>query len=537
MDPFVQAARRFSSRCSMFWKLGKTPVLRAVAPPSLAADLVQVLRWEEAQPQCRRPLVLIEDPFTGTPADFETVTRRLLDAYAILQTAARDAGTPLPDVAPAVSTEPVVSAVQTAERAAAALPPTLDGLTVALVPERVHTPADWLAQAGTLLKTVAALSKSGPDGRGRRVRWILHDAPAGPLAELLGAGVELGLDEGALFAWWRDSTASRATPLRRFMADGVEALRAGEHDEAITSFRLAQAECAKAGQLDEEAAVLLAIGGTQLGARAPSSAAVSYSAAADLATTGEAWSVACQGKLGEAGAELLQKRHRPAALAYGDAAALAEKARSTPLRIEALRMAGHCHLLAGDKQETLRHWRGAVDAGLELDEAAREETSFAQVANDLVELLRRLGMPVLAVELEGKIAAASGAPPEKASHEGPLAAPPWTAMAPDPFATQPIPVLMPRRALPFVRGPVDLHALDALVAACDAGRADSLSAPAAIVLHATEEIRPPGESGPPLPFAVQRGGPENATQPIKAPAQPKAIPFAEGGIDPRLFRK
>jgi hypothetical protein len=209
MDPFVQAARRFSARRAMFWKLAKRPVLRAVAPPSQTEDLLQFLRWEEAQPECHRPLVVIKDAFTGAPAYFEIVTRRILEAFATLQAAALEAGVVLPDVLRAISAEPLVAAVQTAERVSGALPQALEGLTIALVPARVQELGEWAAQVGGLVKAVTALSTTGPNGQRRRVHWMVHEWPGGPLAAVLGSGVELALDEGALFAWWRDAGRSR----------------------------------------------------------------------------------------------------------------------------------------------------------------------------------------------------------------------------------------------------------------------------------------------------------------------------------------
>ena len=513
MDPFVQAARRFTSRCAMFWKLGKRPVLRAVAPLSHAADLAQVLRWEEAQPECRRPLVIVEDSFAGDPAYFEAVTRRILEAYAVLRTAAQEAGTALSDVAGVVSAEPVVAAVQTAEKAAANLPATLDGLTIALVPGRVQEPGDWAVQIAGLVKAVKALSPTGPDAQSPRVHWIVHESPGGALAGVLGSGVELVLDDSALFAWWRDS-ASRPRPgptarpmdadsaargeapvpasaLRSAIAGAVETLRANDPGAAIASLRSAQAICAEAGRAEDEAAVLVALGGAQLVAQVPRDAAVSYRAASELAKKVEEWSLSCQAKLGEAGAELVPMHHRAAASAYVEAADLAERAGSAPLRIEALRMAGLCHLLGGDKQDTVRHWRTAVDAGLELDAGSRERTSFVQVANDLPALLHRLGMKVQAIEIERRIAGASGAPPEllpAADRADPYTVSRGAAA----HATQRIPILMPRSALPFVRDRVDRGA---------------------------------------------GNGPANATRPVQVRPDAKPTPFVEGTVDPDMFRK
>jgi len=562
MDPFVQAAKRFVAHSAMLWRVGKVPVLRAVAAAEQRGDLVNALRWEEAQPECRRPLIVVEEPFEETGSYFEAVTRRVLEAYERLRKAASDTGVTLPEVIAATSSEPVVQAVKTAEVAAAGLPATLDGLTVVLAPERVQQGPLWAIQASALLKAATALAKTKRAARAPGVRWIVHDVSGGWLAAPLGEGVAFAIDDGALFAWLKKATEQAATKpdaiaapqvpaaepattsadalpangaaaVQRHVIAAAEALRAREPARAVESFRGAQSICAAEGRSVEEAGILLALAGAQLVASAPGEAVSSYQAAHVLAAKGETWTLACQAKLGEAGAELLKKRHRAAAEVYGEAAALAVKAEVPALRMEALRMAGVCHLLGGDKQEAVRFWQTAVDAGLGLDKPAREPTSFAQVANDLVELLERLGLRMQALKVRRRIAEESGASPEE-TPEAEAASVQAITSGVDSETTQAVPILMPRKALPFVVGNVDLGWLDAMVRAGETEEKQRTRA--ADAANATQKVPVMPATSSVLPFRASDETGTNATVPLRMLRKEKLTPFVPGSVDPALFR-
>lgn len=567
MDPFVQAAKRLATHSALAWKVGGVPVLRAVAAAEQRSDLIQALRWEEAQPECRRPLIVVEDPFAEGKGYLEAVTRQVLAGYELLRTAASEAGVTLPEVQETSSPEPVVQAVKTAEVAAAALPASLDGLTVVLAPERVRDDASWAALAAGLLRAATVLSRTDNAARPQAVRWLVHDTSGGALAAALGEGVEFALDDGALFAWMKKAgerapsgarpggasgTAGTREPLsppETLSVDGaaglqehvlaaVEALRAREPRRAVESFRAARAICAGEGRGAEEAGIVVSLAGAQLAAANPAEAAASYRVAVDLATRNETWPLACQAKLGEAGAELLQRHHREAARAYVEAAGLAARAEVVALRVEALRMAGVCHLLGGDKQETVRLWQTAVDAGLGLDKATREPTSFAQVANDLVELLERLGMTLQAVDVRRRLGDESGASPEElpgapglpatATQERPIP-------ADNPDATQEVRIFLPRKALPFVAGAVDLEWLDALVRAGEATEASPRDE-GADSASTTQELRVPAGLAV-LPFAGASTDRKVITAAVKVIPEARSVPFVAGGVDPALFRK
>jgi tetratricopeptide (TPR) repeat protein len=532
-----------------------------VVPDAQRGDLVGALRWEEAQPDCFRPLCVVEEPFEDAGSYFSAVSRRVLETYEGLRGAAREAGIELPDVKEAASPLPVVAAVKTALDAAAALPASLAGLSVLLAPARLQDEAAWAAQVDAVSKTVKTLSRAGAkrddSGGTRDVRWIVHDRPGGPLQRALGEGVELSLDEGALFDFWKgmlarpaqaaeSSQSGAAAPsgtlaapdavaLRAHVATAAEHLRAGDPRRGAESFRAAAALCAHAGLLVEEAGMRMAVAGGELAVPAPAQAVVEYRRAAEAAESGGAATLACQAKLGEGAAELSQKRRAEAAAAYERAAELAQEAGAAALHVEALRMAGACRLLAGDTQETLRLWRTAVDAGLRLPPASRERTSFAQVAHDLLSLLERQGQRVQAEELRRYVAGSEEAREEEPGDDEPVAS---AAEAPAEQAntTLALPIRMPRKVLPFVKGPVDPDWLEALVRAAEAERRAQAEAVPTEADNLTRPILVFTLPAAALPFDAAGSELTNATQVLRIPPREKALPFTPGAVSAALFR-
>jgi tetratricopeptide (TPR) repeat protein len=146
------------------------------------------------------------------------------------------------------------------------------------------------------------------------------------------------------------------------LLSAAEALSVGRPIEAAALYREARTVCQTAGLVEQEAAVLMALGGACLAARVPDLGAESYQRAAVLAEQVEAWPLACQAWLGMGGAHLLRAEHAAATVAYRSAARVAKRARIVPLRAEALRMAGTCLSRLGLDDEAIRAWNEAADA-------------------------------------------------------------------------------------------------------------------------------------------------------------------------------
>jgi hypothetical protein len=162
--------------------------------------------------------------------------------------------------------------------------------------------------------------------------------------------------------------------------------------EATTLYREARVLCHDEGLREQEAAVLMALGGAYLAADVPALGVESYRAAALIGEHLRAWPLACQAWLGVGAAYLPRENYVGAAVGFRAAATAAKFAESTPLRIEALRLAGTCLLHLGREEEGMLAWKEAVDIGAEDNVDARRASTFDEVARALVNVLERRGL-------------------------------------------------------------------------------------------------------------------------------------------------
>ena len=94
-----------------------------------------------------------------------------------------------------------------------------------------------------------------------------------------------------------------------------------------------------------------------------------------------------------------------AALAYAEAAALAERAESPPLHIEARRMEGLCHLRRGAEEEAILAFRKAIAAGTAAEAPARRASTWAEAVTTLADLLDQGGLRPQAAHLRALLEA------------------------------------------------------------------------------------------------------------------------------------
>jgi tetratricopeptide (TPR) repeat protein len=188
------------------------------------------------------------------------------------------------------------------------------------------------------------------------------------------------------------STGAAGAKLQTLLLGAAEAAGDRRPIDALMLLREARALCQGEQLVPQEAAVLMAMGGTSVGAQVPDLGAQSYREAAGLAEALEDWPLACQAWLGVGGACLARADHASAAVGYRAAAAAAERAVIVPLRIEALRMTGACLLHLGRQEEASLAWKQALVAGSEADARAREASGLGEVAAALADLLERRGL-------------------------------------------------------------------------------------------------------------------------------------------------
>jgi tetratricopeptide (TPR) repeat protein len=293
------------------------------------------------------------------------------------------------------------------DRGARLLGERFEGLVIALVPEHVADVAAWRESISVLVATRWAL----------RLRIAVLAPPGGALADVLvDEGARFQVDSDTLLAFLKDFSpgASAGPPaaeeaqageaqaaphaagpgakLRSLLLDAAAELSAGRAPEAVGLYREARALCLAEGLVEQEAAVLIALGGACLASGAPEVGAESYRHAAVIAEGAEAWPLACQAWLGMGGAYLPRAEYAPAAVAFRAAAEAAKRADVVPLRIEALRMAGTCLLHLGREDDAMLAWKAAVDVGAEVDAAERGASTFEEVGRALAKLLERRGL-------------------------------------------------------------------------------------------------------------------------------------------------
>jgi hypothetical protein len=95
----------------------------------------------------------------------------------------------------------------------------------------------------------------------------------------------------------------------------------------------------------------------------------------------------------------MQKQHELAALAYQAAGSAAEQAGSPVLQIEALRLAGLCHMTAGSEGKAAIAWDTAVRIGAAQAPEVRKTSTFRQTAQVLTDLLTRRGLHAQAARI------------------------------------------------------------------------------------------------------------------------------------------
>lgn len=362
MDPITRAMQKLIDEAEAFWRAHPSRLLPLFAAEDQREDVVQALRRHEATPENRRPLVVFRAPFEAAPAYFSALAEQIAGDYERVREGVAREGVELPafvaddlDTAPKGALSRAVLAMHTAARL---LGERFDGITVALVAEHVADAVGWAES----VRTLDALRWSA------RVRLAVLAPPGGRLSEILGdAGASFDVDSSEVLAFLKQvSPEASAEPeaagatLRALLLAAAESMGTGRAGDAAALYAEARTVCQAEGLVEHEAAVLMALGGACLAAKATELGATSYHQAAILAEQIEAWPLACQAWLGMGGAYLLRNEYAVATVAYRTAAKVARRTQIVPLHVEALRMAGACLSHLGRDDEATRARNEAV---------------------------------------------------------------------------------------------------------------------------------------------------------------------------------
>jgi hypothetical protein len=381
MDPIKRAMTRLADDAEAFWRAHPGRLLALVAAEDDRREVVATLRSRERAADNRRPFVVYEAPFVEEKTYFPGLVEALGRHYEAVRQGVATEGVALPPFAGNDGTVPsgVLSegAAMAMGRAAHLLGEGFDGIAVALVPEHVADPAAWRSGIGVLA------TRRWPE----RVRVAVLAPPGGPLSGVLGLpGARFHVDPGKVLGFARQVAARQSagpeTPettrdgavtepgagapvprtaerLRLLVLDAAEALATGQPARAATAYREARISCQAENLPEQEAAVLMGLGGACLLAEEPRLAAEAYRQAAGVAQQMGTWPLVCQAWLGMGGASLADQDHVSAVIAFRAAAAAAERAGVVALQIEALRMQRRSLLHLG-REDAIAVWKEAV---------------------------------------------------------------------------------------------------------------------------------------------------------------------------------
>jgi hypothetical protein len=191
--------------------------------------------------------------------------------------------------------------------------------------------------------------------------------------------------------------------LRRLVMEAAGASGRGEEAVTIEKQRAACTLCRDAGQALEEVLMTMLLAGYLLQFRREQEAETTYRRAEELSGEKGFYPQLAQTRIALGYLFLKSKRKDEAAAVYEQAAAAAAIGEVNLLFIEALRLAGTCHLQLGREEDALYCWRGAVDRGRIASPEEVRNTKFTDVAASLLDLLRRRGLHQQAASVEALV--------------------------------------------------------------------------------------------------------------------------------------
>ena len=431
MDPLTLASNRFQSEVLLCWNpppghaTAGPRVLRLAVPPSSRADAVKSLRVLEWAPDNRRPFLIVEEPFVTLEQYLGAFAQRMEADHRKLAEGLAEEGvvlTPLPEIPRPVELAALVRALVAF---ATSLQPTLDGLLLVLMPARVQAAED-LAH---LLRALASTSDRDT------LRVAVQDQPG---LEREYAGVaSFHVDEAALLRFLKEmgtdqrrskgpgaSAAASASPatrkaleaklgtpvmsqatgidLRALLLDAGSAMSEGAFKVAARRFRAARMLCHLAGLKELEAAISVAVGSALLATGDEMAAIAAYRQGKALALACSNNLLAAQAELGVAGVRFFGGKYAEARASYREIQALA--AEMPPLRLEAMRMEGECHLAEARPAEAIHALSEVVAIAEKLPLQVRRTTSYAHAGKSLAAALNEHGQTSRARATEKRLA-------------------------------------------------------------------------------------------------------------------------------------
>jgi hypothetical protein len=441
MDPISRMVQGFTDCWKRFRMESRAVLFRIDTAARMHHDLARLLRGLEMAPDNRSPYLIVDAPFADRAEFFRAAVARLTADYAVLKGGLAEDGVvladlPAPPVGEAAPEDAYARAVLAAWERLSKAP--LEGLVVILLPATIGDRSGWPTSVERLVRLLS----------GTKVRVAAADTPDGllaGLAEKLGraclvgrffvsdttvqdyllrvaaggwAAVAGGTGSVAAGAVSRPPVPSPGTPpaspaggaappgpgapkvlppaaatrLRTLMADAAVATAQNKPAGAVASLQEACKLCRTHGHGTEEAVILMAIGNNHLASGKPDLAIRHYEESAAVATRAEAPVVAAQARMANGSALLRGGDYDRAAIAYEQSARDAEACESDLLRIEALRLAGTCHVLRNRSNDAARCWNLALGVGARMSPAELDASTLEQVAAAFIDLCKQRGL-------------------------------------------------------------------------------------------------------------------------------------------------
>jgi len=187
-------------------------------------------------------------------------------------------------------------------------------------------------------------------------------------------------------------SADEAARLRTCMAQAAVASSERKMEDATASLHKARIICKQNGLTAHEAIIIMAIANTFLAGERTDEALAHYEESIMTAARAPAPVVVMQARIGLASTLFHGQIYDRAAEVYEQAARDAVAAESEVMGIEALRMAGTCHNMAGRIDDAIRCWNQALGVGNRISLAEINASTIHQVGQEFVKLCEKHGL-------------------------------------------------------------------------------------------------------------------------------------------------
>jgi len=315
MDPLSAAAHRLGTEVGEFLRTPGMRTLGILAPPEQRQNVLKTLRLVEYAPDNRRPMFISDEPFESVRLYATRVTRALAVQFEQLRADLGVRGIELPELLERDTDDPIERLAFAIVTIAASLGEHVDGVLLALAPQRVADAAGLRA----FLK--AFLRWPMPAGR-------VHLFVIGEAGEDLDTRVRFEVPRRRFFAFIQSiGHESAVKPLRATMLVGWKALADGKLEEAAHAHARAVELCRARGRGKELVAALLSLGGVALARGDPEAAERTFTEAALSAENQGHSSQAAQAWLGVAALARALGKQEIADVATAAARAAAVRAR------------------------------------------------------------------------------------------------------------------------------------------------------------------------------------------------------------------